>query len=340
MLFLLTLGVVWAHTDCSGPNHFSIPTPDGDEIGLHRHVAPGPPILVVHGISSNHRCWDLNEERSIATTLTAHDLDTWFLDLRGHGCAERKKDGSRPTTNRNFDMYGTIDVHTAIQFIQAETGFSQVAYIGHSMGGHVATAYLAEHGNEAVYALVVVGSPVDFGDLEFRFKVGRVGAFWGSGLPTLPSPWAANQAARFNRLPFSLDELFFAEDSLDSESRKEMYRTVVSPMSRGELRHYRHILREGELISHDGQRRYHDALVDFDKPLLVIGGAGDRVAPAPRVKPYFDLASSTDKTWVEAGTSQGFGHNYGHLDLTLGNDAPKEIHTLIAEWLIEREPDH
>ena len=35
---------------------------------------------------------------------------------------------------------------------------------------------------------------------------------------------------------------------------------------------------EGELISHDGQR-HHDALVDFDKPLLVIGGAGESLQP-------------------------------------------------------------
>ena len=193
MLFLLTLGVVWAHTDCT-PNHFSFPP----QMVMNACIDMSRQVPQYWWFMESHPTIgaDLNEERSIATTLTAQHLVSRFT--RPWLCRAKKGWGS-PTTARNFDMYGTIDVHTAIQFIQAETGFSQVAYIGHSMGGHVATAYLAEHGNEAVYALVVVGSPVDFGDLEFRFKVGRVGAFWGSGLPTLPSPWAANQAARFNR---------------------------------------------------------------------------------------------------------------------------------------------
>ena len=68
----------------------------------------------------------------------------------------------------------------------------------------------------------------------------------------------------------------------------------------------------------------------------MIGGTADRIAPPERVKPYFDLAQSTDKTWIEAGVSQGFTHDYGHLDLTLGTNAPTEIHSLIATWLIDR----
>ena len=147
MLILLSLSVAWAHSECTGTNHFRLPTSDGAEIGLHRHSASGPPVLVVHGIRPITDA-DLNDERSIATTLNAHDLDTWFLDLRGHGCAERKQDGERQDV-LVFDVYGTIDVHTAIQFIQRKPAPLKLP-TSDIQWGNVATAYLTEHGDDSI----------------------------------------------------------------------------------------------------------------------------------------------------------------------------------------------
>ena len=84
MLLLLVLGFALADTHCEGPHDYLVETEDGAEAWLHRHPAEGPPVVVVHGLSSNHWCWDLDPERSLATTLGERGFDTWFLDLRGH----------------------------------------------------------------------------------------------------------------------------------------------------------------------------------------------------------------------------------------------------------------
>jgi pimeloyl-ACP methyl ester carboxylesterase len=204
------------------------------------------------------------------------------------------------------------------------------------MGGHVAAAYVATHGDSALSALVVVGSPIDFEDLEPRFRLSRAGALFGSALPALPSPWAARMAASLQALPFGMDQLFYAEGSISPETRAAMYRTVVSPLSRGELTHYRRVLRAGHLISSDGSIDYREVLGSMEVPLLVIAGAGDMVAPPDRVRAYFEHAGSTDKTFLLAGRQTGFSFDYGHLDLTLGDHAPDEIHRPIGEWLLSR----
>ena len=47
-----------------------LPTADGGWIGLHHHATPGgPPVVLCHGISSNHRFWDLEPGRSLAAHL-------------------------------------------------------------------------------------------------------------------------------------------------------------------------------------------------------------------------------------------------------------------------------
>jgi pimeloyl-ACP methyl ester carboxylesterase len=336
MFVILLLSSALAHPQCAGPQDVGIQTEDGAEAWLHRHPADGPAVLVVHGVSSNHWCWDLDPDRSLATTLNAQGFDIWFIDLGGHGCAERKQDGSRQAPRRSFDDYGSEDVASAIAHIQEVTSTDQVAYIGHSMGGHVAAAYVATHGDSALSALVVLGSPIDFENLETRFRLSRAGALFGSALPALPSPWAARMAAHLQALPFGMDHLFYAEGSISPETRAAMYRTVVSPLSRGELTHYRRVLRAGHLISSDGEIDYREVLGSLDIPLLVIAGAGDMVAPPDRVRAYYDHAGSTDKTFLIAGRQTGFSFDYGHLDLTLGDLAPEEIHSPIGAWLLSR----
>ena len=330
---LLFIGKVIADVECGGNQDTVLIAEDSAESWLHHHPGKGPPILVVHGISSNHWSWDLNDERSIAPTLQAFDMDVWFLDLRGHGCAERLRSGHRQQPSRNFDDYGQQDVSAAITHIRRETGHKRVAYIGHSMGGHVALSYVAEHGDTLLSALVIVASPIDFNDLEPYYRWAWAGAFIGSPFPILPSPMAGRLAARFQRLPFRLDSMLYAEGSLSAPIRRTMYRRIVSPVSRGENQHYRRILNTGHLVSSDGELDYRDTLSTLTTPLLIIAGDGDMVAPPSRVHPYYDLAGSSDKTWISAGIENGFSHDYGHLDLVLGDQAPAEIHDRIGQWL-------
>ena len=68
---------------CTEAEEVFVPTEDGAAVHLHRHAADGPPVLLVHGISSNSNFMDLGPDRSLALHLQALGFDAWSLDLRG-----------------------------------------------------------------------------------------------------------------------------------------------------------------------------------------------------------------------------------------------------------------
>src|SRR5690606_25540642 len=105
-------------------------TADGAQIALQRHATPGgPPIVLCHGISSNHHFWDLAPERSLALYLHERGFDVWNLDLRGHGFAERRRSGKRQRGRWTVDDYALHDLPAAFAHVLAETGHEALSYV-------------------------------------------------------------------------------------------------------------------------------------------------------------------------------------------------------------------
>lgn len=341
-LFPLTLlGCAHAplNSQCDGAASLDVVAADGGLSHLHHHPAAGPPVLVVHGLSSNSRCWDLSPERSLAVALNAAGYDAWLLDLRGHGYARdaaKAQPGHAPP-RWTVDDYGRYDLDAAIRAIQAATGYQKVGYVGHSMGGMVAAVYQAWHGDDALAALVIVGSPLDFRHPEPVLKLGERSFPMATASNRVPSPAGAKGLAVFGaKAPWHADDVLASADNLSRLARREMYHNVVSPMYREELRQLTEMVQTGRFRSADGRIDYADALAGLRAPALVIAGRGDLIAPADRVWAWYAAAGSTDKAWVVAGLADGFSADYGHLDLTLGDHARDEIYPRITGWFAGR----
>jgi polyhydroxyalkanoate synthase len=86
--------------------------------------------------------------------------------------------------------------------------------------------------------------------------------------------------------------------------------------------------RENALKSHDGLTDYGLAFELADKPLLVIAGTNDSLAPPRSVKPAFERSRSTDKSYRE--------FPLGHIDMILGRDAPFTVWPAVRTWLEAR----
>jgi polyhydroxyalkanoate synthase len=343
MIFLLFIAfscrpqLPTAPAHCKDAQTTRLTTDDGAEIVLHRHPAAGPPVIVVHGIASNHRCWDLTEDRSLAEALQRAGMDAWLLNLRGHGEAMMLADGTRQRHGWALDDYGAHDLHTAIEHVRNVRTSATVAVVGHSMGGMVAAVYNGHHGDDALSALVIVGSPIEFSNQDILLNMGtaamRMGSLWRSlGIQT--------GASILGQLPGGLpvhgEGILFNPKNLDPSVRTQMLQEVVSPVSREEMQQFNQILQQEKFTSVDGTMDYAEALRSLDVPLLAIAGSRDKIVSPSRVSPWIDAVSSDDTTYIEAGTANGFSVDYGHLDLALGDAAGAEIHTPIANWLHER----
>jgi pimeloyl-ACP methyl ester carboxylesterase len=314
-----------AASHCRLAEDHLIPTADGAAVHLHRHPMQGPPVLVLHGISANHRCWDLSEDRSIATALNAAGYDAWLLDLRGHGLAHVDTDGHEQRSGWSMADYARYDLPAAIAFVQEQTGYERLGFVGHSMGGMVLTIYNHIHGDDAFAAIVAVASPVDFASPDPLLTVTERAIAPGTIPRRIPSPALGQAVSGARELPFRADDLLWSADNMSDEAQTMLLQTVTSPMSRQELIELRQVLRSGQLPSVT-------SLPDLTVPLLVIAGRADRIAPPDRVRPLMEQAGSEEKAWFLAGRISGLAHDYGHLDLVIGDAAAAEIYPRIVNW--------
>ncbi len=345
LLFFLILlptcaSTVPSSSPCGVQEGYWIETEDAATIYLHHHAASGPPVLVVHGISSNHYCWDLDPRRSLGVFLAQAGLDTWLLDMRGHGLASKGPDARHMKRSWNIDDYALHDIPAAIDFIRQKTGAPRLGYVGHSLGGIVGAIYASQLGDSALYSMVVLGSPVDFSDPDPLLQLARHAFLLGSGMPaSVRTPTLARMLdAMADRLPALPEELLYNPQNISREAAMRMMDTVVSPLWAGEMRQFYKILNTGYLISADGTVDYVQAMSSITVPLLVMAGRADRIAPPDRVRPYYLAVSSLERRFVVAGRENGFARDYGHLDLPLGDRAQDEIYPLIAGWLVQHGP--
>lgn len=314
----------------------TVTTSDGAKIVLG-HLSPRgeasalPPVLLCHGLAMNRHAFALDPERSLAARLAAEGRDVWVLELRG-----AHPDTRGPATRfSTFDSYVEVDIPEAIDFVCARTGAPHVDWVGFSMGGMLAYAYLGACRGERVRRLVTIGSPVRFGDHP-------------RGRQLVPRPLVA-LAGRLRYTPFRVLALLVAPLMLrrvpyriTRAVRPWNYRTPVlravmansfGDVPTGVTMQFIRWINEGSFDSNDRRRDYAAGLRDIRVPMLVIVGSRDRLAPASVARHAFDLSGSTEKEFVEVGRATGAGREYDHLDLVLGEHAPDEVFPRAVEWI-------
>lgn len=99
----------------------------------------GTPIVLLHGLASQRRYWNL-----VVTRLAG--LPMLAIDQRGHGDSARPDDGYDSSTV-------AADLATALDAV----GWSRAVVVGHSWGGSVAATFAAEHPERALALVAIDG---------------------------------------------------------------------------------------------------------------------------------------------------------------------------------------
>ena len=97
------------------------------------------PVVLVHGYVCNHRIFDrlTHDLRLAGHPVLAVDLEPVFASI---------------------DDYGPL-VEQAVDRLCRETGASQVALVGHSMGGLVIRVWMRQHGSQRAARIITLGTP-------------------------------------------------------------------------------------------------------------------------------------------------------------------------------------
>jgi len=306
---------------------------DGGSAVFTRRPHDGEPVVLVHGISSNHRFFDLDEERSLAIYL--HDLgyDVWNLDLRGHGRARVHASG-RAQRPSSMDVYAMYDLPAAFDHVVEVTGYEQLHFVGHSMGGMVLAMYLAVEPEPALASVVVLSSPLDFREPSRLLRIAHGASPLGALLPTLATPAGARLLGPWHK-GNPAQQFLYNPELIPKPRQRALLRWVVSPLYRGEIKHFRSILEVGEVISVGGEVVYRDHLWDVHTPILFFAGRADRIVSPDRVRTFFDAMGSVDKRLVVLSEANGHHGDYGHLDYTASDGAVQDVFEPVGEWIAE-----
>lgn len=130
---------------------------------------PQIPVVLVHGYLCNHRVWDNVAQglRAQGHTVLAVNLEPLFTSI---------------------DKYVT-PIEVAVMELCQQTGASQVALVGHSMGGLAIRAWMRVCGVERVARVVTLGTPHAGTQIEPRTRTAN-GKQMG-----WQSPWLAELVA-------------------------------------------------------------------------------------------------------------------------------------------------
>jgi pimeloyl-ACP methyl ester carboxylesterase len=300
------------------------------------------PIILCHGILANRRFFELEGEGSLPAVLARAGFDVWLVDLRG------RRDGGAPKGHAgaffggydyDVDSFMRDDMDALLAYVIARTGAPNVTWLGHSLGGMIAYARLGTIGDPRIGALITVGSPGLFAPASHHML--RLYEISGalSFLPTLPVESAAwlDGALGLPLAPGLVTDTIFQPENLPHATYRALEEVAVADPSLPELRQLVRGIRGGDYVSADGRVSYTAALSAIRTPALVVVGRADELADPLVGRAVFERLGSSDKELVIAGKAEGFGVDFGHVDLLVGPAARREIYPRIVHWLEEHD---
>lgn len=269
--------------------------------------AHGPVAFLVHGSIENGRIFYSEGGKGLAWFLAQAGWDVFVADLRGRGL-------STPPVDAQLEAGQSETIHhdlpALVEAIMALRPAAPMVWISHSWGGVLLTAALARHPEylDHLKAIVHFGSkrtvrvsnPVQFLKIDF---------FW-------------------NRAAFVLTRLFGYLPTRelgiggDNESRKTHRQTVDW-------------VKADAWIDPDDGLDYPRALAQLTlPPVLYLAGQNDLALGHPAdVKDFLqEVGASHSDYWLLA-RSEGFLHDYGHVDMLTHPDAAADIFAKVQGWL-------
>ncbi len=300
-------------------------------------------IILCHGFVQNAHAWSV-PSRSLSTFLhtdgkdvgavagtTANDanaddddLAVYLMELRG-----------RRSRTAHHDLLTTIDEDAAAVVEAVAARHARVGWVGHSMGGLIGAA-LPAHVAARLSAVAVLGSPLFPGRtfLHRRAVISTLVRF-GRSMGALGRAFDGAGYAR---------GFVAGRRVLDTRAGAITPLPLWRPGSFGDDADLRHTL--GHAFASDSHDVFAD-LIDLVRtngvhagrlpmtarlqglraPLLAIAGTVDALAPPDAVHALFARAGSPDKAFLEV--------NAGHIDLVIGDDAPRTVWGPLREFLAQ-----
>ncbi len=319
---------------------FTARTADGWKIALHRYVPANgtprgqAPVFLCHGLGANRYNFDAPGRLSFAKWLCRHGFDCWLIELRGAGKSSKPSAFNRLKYSWTFDDYYRHDVPAALKLIHEKTGHRDVHWVGHSMGGMVAYAWLMTHEDTRVRSLSAVASPC-FHHVDNRL-FGRI-VHLRKLLRYMPAvPYAGASALLVPAMPafkVTVGKLFGNPANLSTIDLCKLISLAPENLPTSLIEQFANWYAEDGFRDPYGNRHYARQLHRITTPTLLLAGQIDALASPQDIAYVHDGLGTEDKKLMVFSRAGGTRHDYGHIDLILGRYAKDEVWPHILSWI-------
>jgi pimeloyl-ACP methyl ester carboxylesterase len=308
-------------------------------------------VVLCHGLGLNATFWTITDNH-LPAQLTEQGYEVYVFDIRASG--ENGRPGTYDRLNRllrqtpfrergesgwTVDDLVRFDMPAILDYVERETGWNRVNWVGHSLGGMMVFPFLELSAEpERIANFVGMGSTI------IQAKAPRKDMLAANaGIRTLLRVASAGRLGRplaFYKMPGmeSIDKFYYSVENVDRKTIARFYGYTLEDPGPGALRQFAPFLRDGHLLSADGRIDYSARLGEVKVPTLMVAGAGDLISDVPSTRMSFDALGSTDKTLYVFGKANGHVADYGHCDLAWSRHAPREIFPVMIQWLDRHQP--
>jgi pimeloyl-ACP methyl ester carboxylesterase len=312
-----------------------VTTPDGwTLVAWHRKAVKRrfeTPVVLCHGLGNNHLIMEFRREQSLARYLAAMGFEVYSVDLRGAGGSKPPHEGPYDSS---IDDHARIDVPTLVDAICAHAEVSQVAWVGHSLGGVCGLiAATSTELKERFAAIVTIGTPVFFKvpkEARLLIKLARWISVWGQ-FDTNVMRYLAPFGGRFSAPEITQRTINLR--NMDGLQVRYLMANVFAPLWRGVLAQLDDWIEHDAFRSEDRALDYRKELSTLKQPMLVIGGTVDQLAPPDVTRQYYELLTAPERQMVIFGQSYGHSSEYGHGDLMVGKNVQNEVYPAVGDFL-------
>ncbi|MBT3223597.1 MAG: alpha/beta fold hydrolase [Proteobacteria bacterium] len=286
------------------------------------HLPPAPggagePVVLSHGLGMAGDVFRYGNGPTLAQSLAAAGFSVYLLCHRG----------DRESLVRgafSFDDIVERDLPAALQRVCEDAGFPRVHWLGHGFGGQLGLAWAGYGGGDRLATMTSLCAPVRFTRPSSQMMR------WSLVSRMIPAHWCfpARIVSRMLTPIGGYGEMMTCGASPPARVRGVM-EYASSDVPAGLVGQMMQWLEGGSMTSLTGLD-YVEALTKVRLPLLVLFGDADRVCPVGSGDVAAAHWGGVDKEVIrlEGG--------YGHLDVLLGNDAPKEVFAPVIRWLEQR----
>jgi polyhydroxyalkanoate synthase len=310
----------------------TVSTPDLWNLRLCRYRrgrAPGEPVLLVHGANANHHNFTSPEGACLIDHLVGKGYDCWAVDLRG--CRSATPPFEHSPDEPDMDDFLLKDLPAVLAHIHKRTGYDQVHWIGHSMGGMLLYAYAQHFGTAQIASGTTLGAPIGFDGVRMRKPVELVFILrWfrplvGAVLRSV-IPFALLAGRGFSLFPVNL------RNRPKGMGVGHFFNMIEDPLPRVLTELGFQINRKIWRMNQD-QLDVKAGLATMPLPLMAVCGVRDPFTPLPEVRAFIDRLPTDDKQLLVCGREFGHKHDYDHCDLAFGEEGAREVFEPVSRWL-------